>query len=142
MRSILLICFLFLQFFCACTNDERDRSDTTITSENDADAARNFIRSVLDGKLDKARNMLAKDSLNLQLFDAYERIYESHTNSKDKRGYRESSITIYSVRPVNDSTSVISYSNSYKKRIDSLKVMKEGGEWKIDLKYSLTPAER
>ena len=142
MKSILLICFLFLQFFCACTNEERDRSDPTITSENDADAARNFIRSVLDGKLDNARNMLAEDSLNRQLFDAYERIYKNRTNPQDKRGYRESSITIYSVRPLNDSTSVISYSNSYKKRVDSLKVMRENGEWKVDLKYSLTPADK
>ena len=142
MKSILLICFLFLQFFCACTNEERDRSDPTITSENDADAARNFIRSVLDGKLDNARNMLAEDSLNLQLFDAYERIYKNRTSPQDKRGYRESSITIYSVRPLNDSTSVISYSNSYKKRVDSLKVMRENGEWKVDLKYSLTPADK
>lgn len=142
MRSILLICFLFLQFFCACTDDERDRSDPTITSENDADAARNFIRSVLDGKLDKARTMLVQDSLNLQLFDAYERIYQSRTSPQDKRGYRESSITIYSVRPTNDSTTVVSYANSYKKRMDSLKVTRENGEWKVDLKYSLTPAEK
>lgn len=137
-----MICFLFLQFFCACTNDERDRSDTTLTSENDADAARNFIRSVLDGKLDNARAMLVQDSLNLQLFDAYERIYNSRTSAQDKRGYRESSITIYAVRPLDDSMSVISYSNSYKKRVDSLKVIRDNGNWKIDLKYSLTPSEK
>ena len=134
-----MISFLFLQFFCACSENERDRSDTTTTSENDADAARNFIRSVLDGKLETARAMLVNDSLNLQLFDAYERIYNSRTSSRDKRGYRESSINIYSVRPENDSTSIISYSNSYKKRVDSLKVIRENGEWKVDLKYSLTP---
>ncbi len=135
-----MISFLFLQFFCACSENERDRSDTTTTSENDADAARNFIRSVLDGKLETARAMLVNDSLNIQLFDAYERIYNSRTSSRDKRGYRESSINIYSVRPENDSTSIISYSNSYKKRVDSLKVIRENGEWKVDLKYSLTPA--
>lgn len=140
MRSSLIISFLFLQFFCACGENERDRSDTTTTSENDADAARNFIRSVLDGRLEKARDMLVKDSLNIQLFDAYERIYNTRTSPRDKRGYRESSINIYSVRPENDSTSVISYSNSYKKRVDSLKVIRENGEWKVDLKYSLTPA--
>lgn len=135
-----MISFLFLLFFCACSESERDRSDTTTTSENDADAARNFIRSVLDGKLETAKNMLVNDSLNIQLFDAYERIYNSRTSSKDKRGYRESSINIYSVRPENDSTSIISYSNSYKKRVDSLKVIRENGEWKVDLKYSLTPS--
>jgi hypothetical protein len=83
--------------------------------------------------------MLVADSLNLQLFDAYERIYRSRTSAEDKRGYRESSINIYAVRPLNDSTSVVSYSNSYKKRVDSLKVIRENGAWKVDLKYSLTP---
>jgi len=34
---------------------------------------------------------------------------------------------------------VVSYSNSFKKIVDSLKVMRENGDWKIDLKYSLTP---
>lgn len=137
-----MIGFLFLQFFCACTNEERDRSDTTATSENDADAARNFIRSVLNGKLENARAMLVNDSMNIQLFDAYERIYKNRTSAADKRGYRESSITVYSVRPVDDSTTVISYANSYKKRIDSLKVIRNNGEWKVDLKYSLTPTAK
>ena len=139
MRSVYIISFLFLSFFCACTN-ETDRDDATITSENDTDAARNFIRLVLDGKLDAARNMLVADSLNTQLFDAYERKYNTRTTPEDKRGYRESTIKIFSVRPVNDSTSIISYSNSYINRIDSLKVIRDREAWKVDLKYWLTPS--
>jgi hypothetical protein len=57
----------------------------------------------------------------------------------DKKGYKGSTIQIHSVRAVNDSVSVVSYSNSFKKIVDSLKVMKDKGDWKIDLKYSLTP---
>lgn len=141
MRSVYILSFLFLQFFCAC-NGKTDRSDTTITSENDTDAARNFIRLVLNGKLDNARTMLVRDTLNTQLFDAYERKYNTRTSSEDKRGYRESSIKIYSVRPVNDSVSIISYSNSYIKRVDSLKVIRDKDAWKIDLKYWLTPVAK
>lgn len=137
MRSVYIISFLFLHFFCACTN-ETDRDDATITSENDTDAARNFIRLVLDGKLDAARNMLVADSLNTQLFDAYERKYITRTVPEDKRGYRESTIRIFSVRPLNDSVSIIRYSNSYINRIDSLKVIKDKEAWKVDLKYWLT----
>src|SRR5687768_2385811 len=138
MKGLLIISLFVMTFFSACQNDTTDRSDTTTTSENDVDAARNFIRLFLDGDLNKARNMLVQDSLNTQIFDAYERIYKNRSKT-DKTGYKVSSIRIHSSRPINDSTSVVSYSNSYKNVIDSLKVVKESGEWKVDLKYSLTP---
>jgi hypothetical protein len=138
MKGLLIISLFLLGFFSACRGDSNDRSDTTNTSENDVDAARNFIRLFLDGELEKARNMLFEDSLNSQIFDAYERIYKNRS-SVDKKGYKGSTIQIHSVRAVNDSVSVVSYSNSFKKIVDSLKVMKDKGDWKIDLKYSLTP---
>ena len=127
-----------MAFFSACRNNTTDRSDTTNTSENDVDAARNFIRLFLNGDLEKARTMLVQDTLNSQIFDAYERIY-NHRSAEEKNRYKGSTIKIHSVRTVNDSVSVVSYSNSFKKIVDSLKVMKDKGNWKIDLKYSLTP---
>ena len=138
MKGLLIISLFVMAFFSACQSDTNDRSDTTTTSENDVDAARNFIRLFLDGELEKARTMLVTDSLNTQIFDAYERIYKNRSQV-DKKGYKGSSIQIHSVRTVNDSMSVVSYSNSFKKIVDSLKVMKDNGAWKIDLKYSLTP---
>ena len=138
MKGLLIISLFLMAFFSSCRNNTTDRSDTTSTSENDVDAARNFIRLFLDGDLEKARSMLVTDSLNSQIFDAYERIYNNR-NQLDKKGYKGSSIQIHSVRTINDSISVVSYSNSFKKIVDSLKVMKDNGAWKIDLKYSLTP---
>ena len=134
----MIISLFLVVFSTSCRNSDTDRSDTTKTSENDVDAARNFIRLFLDGELDKARTMLVTDSLNTQIFDAYERIYKNRQAS-EKKGYKGSTIQIHSVRTVNDSVSVVSYSNSFKKIVDSLKVMKDNGAWKIDLKYSLTP---
>jgi hypothetical protein len=138
MRGFLIFSLFVVTLFSACGGEEKDRSDATIISENADDAARNFIRLFLDGDLNKARNMLLQDSLNTQIFDAYERIYKNRSVA-DKAGYKSSSIRIHSSRAINDSTSVVSYSNSYKNVIDSLKVVKETGEWKVDLKYSLTP---
>lgn len=138
MKGLLIISLFLVVFSTSCRNSDTDRSDTTKTSENDVDAARNFIRLFLDGELDKARTMLVTDSLNTQIFDAYERIYKNRQAS-EKKGYKGSTIQIHSVRTVNDSVSVVSYSNSFKKIVDSLKVMKDNGAWKIDLKYSLTP---
>ena len=137
MRGLLIFSLVLMGFFSSCGNDT-DRSNTTNTSENDVDAARNFIRLFLDGELDKARTMLVQDTLNTQIFDAYERIYKNRS-ALEKNGYKGSSIQIHSVRTVNDSVSVVSYSNTFKKIVDSLKVMKDDKTWKIDLKYSLTP---
>jgi hypothetical protein len=138
MKGVLIISLFLVGFFSSCRDNNTDRSDTTNTSENDVDAARNFIRLFLDGDLEKARTMLVEDSLNTQIFDAYERIYKNR-KEPEKKGYKGSTIQIHSVRTVNDSVSVVSYSNSFKKIVDSLKVMKDKGDWKIDLKYSLTP---
>jgi hypothetical protein len=138
MRGFLIISLFLVTVFSACSGGDKDRSDTTTTSENADDAARNFIRLFLDGNLDKARNMLSQDSLNAQIFDAYERIYKNRSKA-EKSGYKNPSIRIHSSRIINDSTSIISYSNSFKNVVDSLKVVKENGDWKIDLKYSLTP---
>ena len=134
MKRLLIFSFLFLQFFCACNN--QTENNEPLTSENDVDAARNFIRNLLDGKLDDARNMLVEDSLNIQNFETYERFYKTRMSPAEKRGYRESSININSVNQVNDSISVINYSNSFKKQDNTLKVVRMNDDWKVDLKYS------
>jgi type IV secretory pathway component VirB8 len=141
MRSILIISFLFLQFFCACSGSEEDRSGNITTSENDVDAARNFIRSALDGKYDRARRFMIQDSVNNEYLDLFQRNYESRMDPEDKRGYREASINIHDIRQLNDTTTVVSYSNSYKKKNDSLKVVRLNDEWLVDLKYSFSPTD-
>jgi hypothetical protein len=119
---------------CACNNNDQQEKETT--SENDVDAARNFIRSALDGKWREARRFMVQDSTNTQLLDAYESNYETHMNREDKRGYREASITLYDSRQENDSVTIVNYSNSYKKKRDSLKVVRINNQWLVDLKYS------
>lgn len=123
--------FLFLFFLLpACDPDKKPTSK----SENDIDAARNFIRAALDGKFDEARTYLLPDSLNINWMDVAERSYLK-TNDDTKRGYRSSSINIHQLSPLNDSTTVIIYSNSFKNDHDTLKVLKQNGQWLIDLKY-------
>lgn len=135
MRSVLFFSFLFLLFFCACKNSP-DRSDTTQTSENDVDAARNFIRLALDGKYDRARDMVISDSLNYQFIDQAERYYKQRMDVSTRIAYRSASINILSVIPQNDSISIVHYSNSFKKQEDSLKVIHVNNKWMIDMKYS------
>ncbi len=125
---------MFLQFFCACNSNNNE----TPASENDVDAARNFIQSALHGDYRKARTFILTDSMNTQYLDAFERNYQLRMSQEDKSGYRKASINIHAVNQLNDSVSIINYSNSYKKQNDSLKVIKSNGQWLVDLKYSFS----
>ena len=134
MKSIILFGFLILQlFFLACNNSDQN---SPAKSENDIDAARNFIQSALAGDYKKAKTFLLNDSLNQQYIDAFERNYNQRMSPDDKMGYREASINIHLVKPLNDSTTIVNYSNSYKNKNDSLKVVRINGQWLVDLKYS------
>jgi hypothetical protein len=134
MKILLPFSLFCMVMICACNNNDQQEKETT--SENDVDAARNFIRSALDGKWREARRFMVQDSTNTQLLDAYESNYETHMNREDKRGYREASITLYDSRQENDSVTIVNYSNSYKKKRDSLKVVRINNQWLVDLKYS------
>jgi hypothetical protein len=126
------ISFLFLLFLCAgCKNKDQQSSGKP---ENSVDAARDFIRSALDGKFREARAFLLNDSVNTNYMDVAERSYKN--SAQDVRdGYRTSTIHIHKSDPVNDSTAIIIFSNSYKNDHDTLRLLKIGKEWLVDLKY-------
>lgn len=52
-----------------------------------------------------------------------------------KNSYRTSTIIIHEVNNINDSTTIIIYSNSYKNVRDTLRVIKANQQWLVDLKY-------
>jgi hypothetical protein len=117
----------------SCNNN---RNTEHTTSENDVDAARNFIRAALDGKWDLAKTFMIQDSVNIQLLENTEHTYNA-ISKDDKRNYRESDIIWYDTRIVADSVTVVNYANSFMNQKDSLKVVRINGQWLIDLKYSL-----
>lgn len=133
MKSVLTFCFLFLLFFTTCNSS--DKAETPV-SENDVDAARNFIQSALGGHYDDARKLVVQDSVNHAWIDLLKRNYQEHMSLSDKAGYRAASINIHNVETLTDSTTIIRYSNSYKKQNDSLKVIRSAGGWLVDLRYS------
>lgn len=104
--------------------------------ENDVDAARMFIRTALDGNYKQARNLIMADSSNLQLLDNLERAYLHNNDAMEQRGYREAAIRIHETKKLNDTASVVVYSNSFKNKKDSVKAVRVGSDWLIDLKYS------
>ncbi|MGN6291406.1 MAG: hypothetical protein ACTHMV_01580 [Chitinophagaceae bacterium] len=127
-KTILSGYLLLLAGLLACKNAEE------VKSENAIDAARNFIQSALNGEFDKASQYMVDDSLNRQDLHLMERLSKNLT-SDEKQKYKEASIRIHETRPVNDSATVIYYSNSYKNKRDSLKVVNQDGQWLVDFKY-------
>jgi Domain of unknown function (DUF4878) len=121
---------LFLISSCKSKDNQ-----TSNKSENNIDAARNFIRAALDGKFTEARTFMLPDSVNINYMDVAERSYQ-RADQTIKDGYRSSSINIVSVKePIKDSVTVVIYSNSFKNDPDTLKVLKTNGQWLVDFKY-------
>jgi len=137
MRSILFASVLLLQFFSACNGANEKGGNKA----DDIETASNFIHSALIGDYKTARGLIVQDSLNTQYLDAFERNYKQRMTLDDRYGYKEASINISKVASVNDSVTVVHYSNSYKKQPDSLKMVRQNGTWLVDLKYSFSGKE-
>jgi len=125
------VIILLLLILAACKSKDKEMA----TSENSVDAARNFIRSALDGKFNEARKYMLPDSVNTNFMDVAERSYQ-RAEQDTKDGYRSASITILNVTDkIKDSVTVVIYSNSFKNDPDTLKVIKSNGQWLVDFKY-------
>ena len=106
------------------------------------DAAGEFIQAALDGDYKKARTFLVNDSTNMQTLDNYENFYKNNRTSEEKKSYKTASIRfLKETHTVNDSVTIVHYSNSYKNIPDSLKVIKVNGQWLIDLNFTFQPKD-
>lgn len=131
MKRMLSLTPVLLLLLSACSNEEK----APASSDSHVDAVRNFVRASLDGKFAEARMYMISDSLNNNYMDVIERSY-ANMSQENKDGYRASSIQFPSpMITVNDSTSIVIYSNSFKNNPDTLKVVKTGGKWLVDFKY-------
>ncbi|MEE6186476.1 hypothetical protein PIECOFPK_02575 [Mycovorax composti] len=102
-------------------------------ADSDLDAARNFLEASLKGRYDRAADFMLRDSINNQQLDAVSRIQLS---SEERQGLWDASIHIHNRQLLNDSTSIIVYSNSFHKdNRDTLKVVRKDGKWLVDFKY-------
>jgi hypothetical protein len=132
MRKYRFAGFLFLLFsFYACKHNDKQ---TSAESENNIDAARNFIRAALDGKFSEARKFMLQDSVNTNHMDVHERSWQTLDRNK-KDAYRTSTIQIHGVDVIDSATTIVIYSNSYMKDHDTLKVVKVNDLWLVDFKY-------
>ncbi len=99
------------------------------------DTGRDFIRATLDGDFKSAEPLLLQDPQNTQLFDSYKKFYERLPGEK-KTSYKKASYTINTYKDVNDSMSVINYSNTYMKEPMNIKLVKRAAKWFVDFKFT------
>lgn len=106
--------------------------------DTDIDVARRFIRDIQESNFKDASNYLLKDETNLQYFERFEEHYRSRP-ADELEQYKNADIIINEIAPVNDSVTVINYSNSFKQaEKNKVKVVRTGGKWLIDLKYTFS----
>ncbi len=122
--------------FASCGGNAAKTPDTPST---DIEVAQAFIRAILNNEIDKAEPFLLKNETNLQHLDAFKRSY-AQLNKTELDAYKKADIIINEITPVvNDSVTVINYSNSYKRDAkNKVKLVRMGGKWLVDLQYTFS----
>lgn len=122
---------LFISLLSSCGN-KKDVPNT------DIDVARSFIKDILENDFPDAEKLMLKDDTNQQYFDLFRKQY----TGKDKKAleaYKQADIIINEISNVNDSVTIVNYSNTVeKKAVNKLKVVKSNGQWLVDLKYTFS----
>jgi Domain of unknown function (DUF4878) len=128
MKQLLIISAMFL--LASCQQQEGYKK-----AEDAQEAATEFIRATLDGNYTKALFYLYKDSAqtNSMLLDRWKEGYDK-LSAEEKVGFKDASIIVISNEKQNDSTNSFTYSNSFKKKKTTLKVVRIRGEWNVDFK--------
>ncbi|MET0634587.1 MAG: hypothetical protein ABWZ25_01085 [Chitinophagaceae bacterium] len=126
MKKILFFSFVLVSL--AACRDEDESADT------DLNVATNFIQSALKGDFKKAEKYMVDDSLNKEDLATVARL-NARLPKSEKDAYSGASIRIHDNRKINDSATVVTFSNSYRNKVDSLKVVRINGKWLVDFKY-------
>ena len=129
MKVKLFIAILTCTVLTSC-NDTRKNPTT------DIDVARSFIKDLLENDFKGAKTFLLDEEMNNQYFELSKKEFEGKSKEILKK-YKESDIIINELKSVNDSTSVVNYSNSFnKEKKYLLKIVRQNGKWMVDLKYT------
>ena len=124
-----LLPLLFFTLLISCNSDQKTKSSGAM------DTGRDFIRATLDGDFKSAETILLNEPHNTQLFDSYKKYYERLPAEK-KAAYKNASYNINTYQDVNDTVSIINYSNSYMKEPMNIKLVNRDKTWKVDFKYT------
>jgi hypothetical protein len=112
------------------------RERTFKKAEDAQDAGREFIRASLDGDYEKAQFYLLRDSTNRLLMEKWEQGFEK-LDPDTRKQYKEADILPINIATENDSVTSYTFSNSYKKDTTTIRIVRQQGEWLVDLKEIL-----
>jgi len=118
-----------LVILISCHSEVKDRPTTAM------DTGREFIRASLNGDFDEAGKYILKDSQNIQLFESYKVFFKRLPEDK-KNGYKKASYEINKYLDLDDSTTIINYSNDYMNKPMDIKLVRKSKEWWVDFKYT------
>ncbi len=123
-----LVFLLSIILALSCNNEKEKRPTTAL------DTGRAFIRASLNGDFAITQQLLLNDTQNLQLFESYKMLYNRMPAEK-RKNYKSASYEINKYLDLDDSTTIINYSNSYMHKPMEIKVVRKNNEWCIDFKY-------
>jgi hypothetical protein len=128
MKQLLTAFVLFFIFSCQQPEGYKKAEDAQ-------EAATGFIRATLDGNYNKAYFYLYKDSAqtNSMLLNRWKTDYDK-LSAEDKVNFKEANIIVINTEKQNDSTLSFTYSNSFKNKKTTLKIIRVQQEWVVDFK--------
>jgi hypothetical protein len=127
--------FLFLivlMGFFSCNQPEGFKE-----AEDPIDAGREFVRAVLDGNYEKAVLYIEDNQEDKDLFERYKQ-YMNNQPKKEKLQLKSSSIIINKVENLNDTVSIVNFSNSYSMKPTELKIVQKNKKWVVDFSYTFS----
>ena len=131
MKRTLLIIIIGCMALSSCNTEKK-------ITNTDIEVARGFIKDILDNNFKDAETYVLREETNQQYFELFKKEYESKSKA-ELENYKNADIIINEISPINDSVSIINYSNSFKKdKSNKLKMVKINGQWMVDLKYTFS----
>src|SRR5262245_3556122 len=127
MKKTLFSASFLLFCLCACHTE-----DKTETPGSDINVVSDFIKASLKGDYETAKTFMVQDSLAIQRMYVVTLV---RLSPEEKKGLANASINIHNVNRLNDSTTIVIYSNSYKNNHDTLRAQKVKGKWLVDFNY-------
>src|SRR5688572_26724626 len=130
--NVKLLFPIFTALLLISCNSEKSVPNT------DIEVARAFIQNILDNKFEEAERFVLKEETNEEYFKLFKTEYKSKSK-EELENYQNADIIINEIAPVNDSVSIINYSNSYiRDKSNKLKMVRVEGQWLVDLKYTFS----
>lgn len=135
MRDRILGLLAMLLLLTRCSGPEGHKEP-----EDALDAAREFVRAVLDGDYARAELHLLDDDDRV-LFGRYKQ-YRNARPDSERRQLKSATIIINKVEAVNDSVTMVDYANSLSREPTELRVVRRGGRWLVDFSHTFESQEK